>query len=207
MDQPERWEGVSGVGQGRGLTRGDMSTRKKRTPTPKANAGTSKAAAAHRRRLFVEAYLQTGGNATEAAKCAGFSEKTAYSQGQRLLKDVEVQAAISFRRAAVEETSELTTKRTLDEIARIAFFDPRGLFRPDGSLKPASEWTDEQAAAISSVEIDDSGKVKVRFWDKNSALEKAAKHLGLYETDNKQRARNPLAELLAIIDGTSRGLP
>jgi hypothetical protein len=42
-----------------------------------------------RRRLFGEAYLQTGGNATESEKCAGFSEKTAYSRGQRLLKDGE----------------------------------------------------------------------------------------------------------------------
>lgn len=31
------------------------------------------------------------GNATEAAKKAGYAEKTAYSQGQRLLKNVEVQ--------------------------------------------------------------------------------------------------------------------
>lgn len=30
------------------------------------------------------------GNATEAAKIAGYAEKTAYSQGQRLLKNVEV---------------------------------------------------------------------------------------------------------------------
>ena len=37
---------------------------------------------------FCEYYVELG-NATEAAKRAGYSEKTAYSQGQRMLKNVE----------------------------------------------------------------------------------------------------------------------
>ena len=42
--------------------------------------------------LFVIEYVKLGcRNATQAAKNAGYSEKTAYSQGQRLLKNVEVQ--------------------------------------------------------------------------------------------------------------------
>lgn len=44
--------------------------------------------------MFIEEYL-TCLNATEAAKRAGYSERTAYSQGQRLLKNAEVQAVIS----------------------------------------------------------------------------------------------------------------
>ena len=44
---------------------------------------------------FVAAYLgEARGNATKAAEIAGYSPKTAYSAGGRLLKDVEVQAAI-----------------------------------------------------------------------------------------------------------------
>lgn len=43
----------------------------------------------NRQRLFAEYYAQSG-NATASAKAAGFSEKTAYSSGQRLLKSVEV---------------------------------------------------------------------------------------------------------------------
>jgi phage terminase small subunit len=38
----------------------------------------------HKRKLFVCEYLKSG-NATEAAIAAGFSAKTAKSQGQRLL--------------------------------------------------------------------------------------------------------------------------
>ena len=46
--------------------------------------------------LFVEHYLQCW-NATEAAKRAGYSEKTAYSQGSRLLKNAEVKLAVQAR--------------------------------------------------------------------------------------------------------------
>ncbi|MFS8215630.1 terminase small subunit [Paenibacillus peoriae] len=41
--------------------------------------------------LFVNEYLKNGNNATHAAIAAGYSEKTASSQGSRLLKSVEVQ--------------------------------------------------------------------------------------------------------------------
>jgi len=50
-----------------------------------------------KQKAFVEHF---DGNATEAAKKAGYSEKTAYSQGQRLLKNVEVQTAIKARESA-----------------------------------------------------------------------------------------------------------
>jgi hypothetical protein len=41
--------------------------------------------------LFITEYLKNGNNATHAAIAAGYSEKTAASQGSRLLKSVEVQ--------------------------------------------------------------------------------------------------------------------
>lgn len=49
-----------------------------------------------KRQAFVDAWE---GNATAAALAAGYSPKTAYSQGQRLLKIVEVQDAIKAREA------------------------------------------------------------------------------------------------------------
>lgn len=47
-----------------------------------------------KQRVFVESYK---GNATEAAIAAGYSAKTAYSQGGRLLKNAEVSQAIQER--------------------------------------------------------------------------------------------------------------
>ena len=47
-----------------------------------------------KQQAFVNAYA---GNATAAALAAGYSKKTAYSHGQRLLKNVEIQEAIKDR--------------------------------------------------------------------------------------------------------------
>lgn len=95
----------------------------------------------------------------------------------------------------------LDVTRTLREIARLAYSDPRRFYNPDGSLKLIHDLDDDTAATIASVEVDvlkEDGKavgetVKVKQWDKNAALEKAMKFHGLYERDNAQR--NPFAEM------------
>lgn len=55
-----------------------------------------------RQQKFVREWLLCM-NATEAAKKVGYSTKTAYSQGQRLLKNVEVQGLVSQYREQEEE--------------------------------------------------------------------------------------------------------
>lgn len=60
-----------------------------------------------RQARFVEEYL-TDLNATQAAIRAGYSEKTAYSQGQRLLKNVEVQKHITVAQADRSERTGVT---------------------------------------------------------------------------------------------------
>lgn len=77
---------------------------------------------------FVDEYL-IDLNATQAAIKAGFSEKTAYSLGQRLLKNVEVRAAISARQAARAERTEITQDRVLQELWAIATADPNELIQ------------------------------------------------------------------------------
>ncbi|MBR1602306.1 MAG: terminase small subunit [Ruminococcus sp.] len=47
-----------------------------------------------KQQAFIECYT---GNATEAAKLAGYSEATAYSSGQRLLKQPQIAEAIRAR--------------------------------------------------------------------------------------------------------------
>ena len=54
-----------------------------------------------KQKRFADEYLICS-NATEAAKKAGYSEKTAYSIGQRLLKKVEVKSYIDERLKILE---------------------------------------------------------------------------------------------------------
>lgn len=66
-----------------------------------------------KQRLFVESYASNGFNATKAAIAAGYSEATAYSQGSRLLKDVEIKAAL-------DQFFQENTMRALEVLSRLS---------------------------------------------------------------------------------------
>jgi len=77
-----------------------------------------------KQQAFIKEYL-IDLNATQAAIRAGYSEKTAYSHGQRLLKDVEIQSAINKAQAERSERTEIdadyvlkTIKETTDALRR-----------------------------------------------------------------------------------------
>lgn len=146
---------------------------------------------------FVGEYL-VDLNATQAAIRAGYSAKTAGEQASKLLMKLDVQQAVAAARGVQQERTQITADRVLREIARLALSDPRGIVDEDGRLKRLHEIDDATAATVAAYEVDSEGSIKYKFWDKNSALEKLAKHLGLYERDNQQRT-DPLASLLHTI--------
>lgn len=65
-----------------------------------------------RQAAFIREYL-IDLNATQAAIRAGYSEKTAYSQGQRLLKNAEIQEAVQEAQAERAERLEVTSDDVL----------------------------------------------------------------------------------------------
>lgn len=145
--------------------------------------------------LFIEAYIANGNNGTKAAIAAGFSPNGADVQACRMLVKPRIAAAIAARQAELAAKFRLTTEDVLNELRRMVHVDPRKFFNADGSLKKITDMDDDCAAALASVETDeifvDGAAIgqtrKVKFWDKNSAIEKAMKHLGLFEKDNKQK--------------------
>lgn len=167
-------------------------------PKRRVKAGSSSVAASSRRKALAKAYVTNGGNITEAGKTAGLSAKTAYSAGHRMLKHVETQQFIDEFRAEISAKTGLTAENVLREVGRVALFDSRKLYRDDGTVKRPDEWDDDTAAAVGGFEVEEeysgtgddrtlSGYTKkLKIWDKNAALEKAMKHLGLFEKDNAQ---------------------
>lgn len=137
--------------------------------------------------LFVLEYLKDL-NATEAAKRAGFSAKTAYAQGPELLKTPHVAAEIERAKRERDERTQVKLDQVIRELARVGFSDVRALFNENGTMKKPHELTGDQAAAIAAIEVDEigvDGKVvgytrKVKFWPKNGALELLGKHLGAF---------------------------
>lgn len=71
-----------------------------------------------RQKRFVAEYLKDP-NATKAAKAAGYSTKTAYSQGQRLLKNVEISEAVEKRSERALARAEFTVQSHLETLAAI----------------------------------------------------------------------------------------
>lgn len=144
--------------------------------------------------LFVQEYL-VDLNATQAAIRAGYSEKTARSQGQRLLTNVDIVTAIAKAKKERADRLEISQDRVALELARVAYADIRKLFKETGEIKDPLELDENTVRAISSVKItkkeiydQDNGvplcvehKYEYKFWDKNKALTELGKHTGVAE--------------------------
>jgi phage terminase small subunit len=108
---------------------------------------------------FVSAYVgEARYNATKAAMLAGYSEATAYSQGHRLLKNVEIAARIKD----ILATRSMTAEAVLDELTDVAGADWREFI---------TVRTNPRTGAQIDVRMDLASKVK--------ALEVLAKAHGL----------------------------
>jgi phage terminase small subunit len=135
----------------------------------------------------------------EAYHAGNMTPKTINEAASRLLKNSKVSARIAELKAPAILAAGLSAERTLREIARVAYADPRRLFRADGSFIPIVELDEDAAGMIAAIEVDEDGRTtRVRMWDKNQALEKALKYLGLYERENTQRSENLSLQVLLV---------
>ena len=67
---------------------------------------------------FVDFYVQTG-NASDAARKAGYSHRTAYSIGEQLLRREDVRAAIDARLKELESTRIAETQEILEHLTSV----------------------------------------------------------------------------------------
>jgi len=119
-----------------------------------------------------------------------------------LLRESNVKVAVHEAEERALGKARLSTERVLRELERAIFADPRKLYDNRGRLKPIQSLDDDTAAAIASLDVDEivagSGPqrraigrtTKVRFVDKLMAIDRAMKHLGLFERDNRQKESN-----------------
>jgi len=127
--------------------------------------------------LFAVAYTANGNNGTAAAKAAGYSDKSAYSQATRLLKRPRVAARIAELQQALLDKHALKADEVIGILAAIIRFDSRKLYHPDGTPKRPSELDDETALALASMDTDNPKQSKV--FDKNAAIKNAMLHFNL----------------------------
>ena len=104
-----------------------------------------------RQELFAREYV-IDLNGTRAAIAAGYAPKAAGASGSQVLKNAKVKRLIDQLLSKRASKLEISSERILEELSKLAFFDPRNLFNADGSLKPIPELDDATAAAIAGVE-------------------------------------------------------
>lgn len=162
-------------------------------------------------------------NATKAAIRAHYSPDTARQIGCELLTKVNIQDYISELKQVRAKRCKISQDNVLKELGKIGFIDIRDLYREDGRLKLPHELSDQAAASLASLEIEeifefnpvskDKEKVgevkKVRLHNKISALELLGKHVGIFEKDNAQKKQdlyNPevIAAIAAKINGNAK---
>ncbi len=134
-------------------------------------------------------------NATKAAIRCGFSEKSAYELGSRLLRKVEVKARIAELQAELNAKALKTAEDWEREVDLIAFFrGHRDFYYPkghekEGQLKDVAELTDTQLAIVHEIEHRSFGGgerplvhvTNLKLYDKLKALEQKGKRLGLFK--------------------------
>jgi phage terminase small subunit len=186
-----------------------MATNRPARPSNKSRRG---GGFAERLAQFEQIYMANGNNATAAAIETGYSPKTAHAMGHKLITRLRETGRLAKVAEKAAARAELSTARTLQEVRDIAYNDPRRFFRDNGTLKPPKEWDDGMAACVQSLEVTELAKGtgkkrkvightgKIKFWSKIDALDKAMRHAGLFEKDNRQKQEN-LAIQINLVGG------
>ncbi|MEB4800676.1 terminase small subunit [Acinetobacter soli] len=143
-----------------------------------------------RQNLFALEYI-IDLNATQAAIRAGYSEKTAYSHGQRLLKNVEIEKLIEEAQKDRIERLNVDAEYVLHRLVQIDQMDVLDIMNSDLSLKPVNEWPPVWRQYISGLdnieEFDSRGGDrsltgylrKIKWPDKVKNLELLGKHISI----------------------------
>jgi phage terminase small subunit len=142
-----------------------------------------------RQRRFVTEYLADF-NAARAAIRAGYRPTSARSTGSRSLRNPLVRAAIAAAQAPRLAALELTAEEVLRELARVARANLLDYMRIDDKGMPEVDLaglTRDKAAAIRDIEVEEFGegksegrRVRLRMHDKLAALDRLARHYGLF---------------------------
>lgn len=159
-----------------------------------------------RQRMFVAEYL-VDMNATRAAIAAGYSKRGASVRGTELLALRKISDVIAEKTGKRLGKLEISADRVLQELAKLAFLDPRKFYNADGSLKSVLDLDPDSAAALAGMEIEEAyehfGKgqakpigqlKKIKFADKGQNLERLGRHLKLFTDQIQVTGLESLAE-------------
>lgn len=132
-------------------------------------------------------------------KSKDWKDQSVRVNASKLLADTNISQRISKIQAEAAATAGLESAKVLEELRRIVHSDIAGIIGDNGKVLLPNEMPPAARAAIASVKVDEFGRIEYKFWDKNSAIEKAMKHLGLFEKDNDQNRPPPAPAIIQLV--------
>ncbi len=135
-----------------------------------------------KQRAFVREYLLDR-NATQSAIRAGYSSRTARSQGHRLLTNADISKEIEKLNLEAEKRLQVTRDQILQELASIGFMNLKDFFEWDAHgirLKPIEQIPPRALPAIRALNFREN-TVSLAMSDKIRALQLLGEHFGLFE--------------------------
>ncbi|AZV94480.1 terminase small subunit [Pseudomonas sp. S 311-6] len=119
-------------------------------------------------------------NGKQAAIRAGYSEKTAEQQGNRLLRNAQVQALIQELMALRSKRTEITQDNVLLELAAMTFYDAGEIGQHQiRGPEDVSKLPDHLRRCVVGWSWDKAGNFTLKLADKLGAANLAMRHLGL----------------------------
>lgn len=161
--------------------------KKKQKPKPKKKQPLSE-----KQKKFVKE-VHLSGNATDAAKKAGYSARSAKNQAHRLMTNDDILHELKIIKEQSQEKFELTEQMLINELMNIAFFDITTLMTVDeysGRIKMRDDLTKLPAhirrgmKKVSQTSNSLSQSVSFEGHDKMAAIEKLAQHMGFLKGPN-----------------------
>jgi phage terminase small subunit len=152
------------------------------------------------RARFALEYAKNGGNATQAALAAGYSENSAAQQGSAVLKDDRVQAAIRRHQNALAAVAGESRDTVLAREINWAQANIKDYFITATDtvavLKPLEQLTDDQARCIKKLSWNQHGPV-LELHDQGRANRNLAEYLGLTQKEGNDLTPEDAASLIA----------
>lgn len=108
---------------------------------------------APKRRNFVEHYFTCEMNATQAAARAGYSERSARTQAEFLMKNPAVRAAIEEKRQEISRKNNITPDWVVERAKKVVIrcMQEEPVYDKDGN--PTGEYRFDSAGAVSALRI------------------------------------------------------
>lgn len=129
-----------------------------------------------KQKAFADNYIANGGNATDAARKAGYSEKTAYSIGQQNLKKLDVSSYIAEKQSLIE-------KQKGTDIMSLAEIQQRRSMIARGELTDSFGFAPDFSDQLKSMnDLEKTLKIKQEQEEKKAA-EEAARNAKEYHMD------------------------